>query len=56
MFKDNFIDMMSLIRNADGSIRLFTDNNMYLTQDGIHFTKAGAKYYAERLDVWQYLK
>lgn len=55
-FQDNFIDMMTPVLEKDGSIRLFTDDNMLITQDAIHLTKAGAKMYAEKLDVWQYLQ
>lgn len=56
MFKDNFIDMMTPIKDANDSIRLFTDNKMLITQDGLHLTKAGAKMYADKLNVWQYFK
>lgn len=55
-FKDNFIDMMAPITQKDGTVRLFTKDKMLITQDGIHLTKAGAKMYAEKLDVWQYFK
>lgn len=56
MFKDNFIDMMTPIKDANGSIRLFTNDKMLITQDGIHLTKAGAKMYADKINVWQYFK
>lgn len=56
LFKENFIDMMTPIMKADGSIQLFTEDQLLITEDGIHLTKAGAKMYAEKLDVWQYLK
>lgn len=56
LFAENFIDMMAPITEKDGSIRLFTDDKMLITQDGIHLTKAGAKLYAQKLDVWKYLK
>ena len=55
-FKDNFIDMMAPIIQKDGTVRLFTKEKMLITQDGLHLTKAGAKMYAEKLDVWQYFK
>lgn len=55
-FKDNFIDMMTPVMEKDGTVRLFTDDNMLITQDAIHLTKAGAKMYADKLNVWQYLK
>ena len=56
LFANEFIDMMAPIMKKDGSIRLFTDENKLITQDGVHLTKAGAKLYAEKLNVWQYLE
>ena len=48
--------MMAPIIQKDGTVRLFTKEKMLITQDGVHLTKAGAKMYAEKLDVWQYFK
>lgn len=56
LFKDNFIDMIEPIIEKDGTIRLFTDKEKLITQDGIHLTKAGAKLYADKLNVWQYFE
>lgn len=55
LFGSHFIDMMEPIKEKDGSIRLFTDDRMLISEDGIHLTKAGAQLYAEKLDVWKYL-
>ncbi len=54
LFKENFIDMMTPIMEKDGSIKLFTDDKMLITEDGIHLTKAGANLYAEKLNIWRY--
>lgn len=55
-FKDNYIDMMEPLKTKNGKFRIFTDDKKLITGDGIHLTKAGAKFYADKLDVWQYLK
>lgn len=56
IFRDNFIDMITPISGEDGKIKLFTDDKKLITIDCVHLTKAGAKLYAEKLNVWQYLK
>lgn len=47
---DNYIDMISLIQNDEGFIPIFTDDNMFISQDCRHLTKAGARYYATLVD------
>ena len=56
IFKNRFIDVMAPVTAQDSSIILFTEDKKLITQDGLHLTKAGAKMYAEKLDVWQYFK
>ena len=56
IFKNRFIDVMAPVTASDSSIILFTEDKKLITQDGVHLTKAGAKMYAEKLDVWQYFK
>lgn len=56
IFKNRFIDVMAPVTASDSSIILFTEDKKLITQDGLHLTKAGAKMYAEKLDVWQYFK
>lgn len=53
-FEGNYIDMMAPLKSKDGKIRLFTDDEKLITGDGIHLTKDGAKFYANKLNVWQY--
>ena len=45
-WQDNYIDMLSYVRKSDGSIRVFSNNNTFISQDCAHLTKEGAKYYA----------
>lgn len=42
--------MIDLVQNSDGSIPIFTDDNMFISQDCRHLTEAGAKYYAKLVD------
>lgn len=55
-FPNHYIDMMSPIKVDDSTINIFTEDNKLISQDCLHLTKAGAQMYAEKLDVWQYLK
>lgn len=50
-FRGMYINMMDSIRNADGSINIFTPDKKLISHDGLHLTKAGAKRYAELIDV-----
>ena len=56
LFGERYIDMMSPIKVDNANIAIFTSDNKLISQDCLHLTKAGAQMYAEKLDVWQYLK
>lgn len=45
-----YIDFIQLSSLADGSIRVFTDDNKYISQDCLHLTQDGAKWYAQKID------
>lgn len=47
---NNYIDMIRLIQIDDGVIPVFTDDNMFISQDCRHLTEAGARYYATLVD------
>lgn len=49
-WSDNYIDMMAPVTEADGTVHVFTDDNMFISQDTEHLTEAGAKYYARMID------
>ena len=53
-WKDNYIDMISLVENQNGTIKVFTDDKKYISQDCRHLTIAGAKYYAKIID-WNHI-
>lgn len=50
VYGNHYIDMLSPL--LDGNrIRVFTDNNYYISQDCRHLTQQGAKYYSRILDL-----
>ena len=51
VYGDHYIDMIGPLTNKDGMIRVFTDDNYYISQDCKHLTKQGAKYYSKILDL-----
>lgn len=46
-----YIDFIAPVLKPNGEVRIFTDTNMYISQDCRHLTEAGAKYYAKLLDL-----
>lgn len=40
---------------TEGRIRVFSDSNMYISQDTKHLTQGGAQYYAKILDLKEIL-
>lgn len=57
MFGDHYIDMLTPAMADDGiHLRAFTDERLLISQHTMHFTPAGARFYAGKLNVWQYLK
>ncbi len=48
--RDVFVDVQALLCGQDaGSCRVFTPDDALLSYDGAHLTRAGARYYGERL-------
>ena len=56
IFGESYIDMMTIIKDERGNYPHFTPDYHLYSEDGIHLTKAGAKEYAKRLNVIQYIK
>ena len=50
-YGDHYIDMIGAVQNKDGSIRVFTDDKHFISQDCRHLTEYGAKYYAKIIDL-----
>lgn len=45
-----FIDMIAMVQQPNGNVRVFTDDGMFISQDCRHLTKAGTQYYAKLID------
>ena len=49
-YPDIYIDMIEMVRQQDGKVRVFSDDGRFISQDCRHLTKAGAQYYAKLMD------
>ena len=47
---DHYIDMIAAVSSGK-QVRVFTDTNMFISQDTKHLTQAGAEYYARILEL-----
>ena len=54
LYAGNFIDLISLVQQPDGRVRVFTDDGRFISQDCRHLTQAGAQYYAQLIDWGQF--
>ena len=46
-WKDHYVDLLSLVLQADSTIPVFTRDNHFITYDGMHLTPSGARFYAK---------
>lgn len=46
-----YIDLIGLVMDKNGTVPVFTPNSQFISQDGRHFTHAGAVFFAETLDL-----
>ncbi len=51
LYNNHYVDMIDVVRVDDRQVRVFTDEHMFISQDCKHLTKAGAQFYAERIDI-----
>ena len=56
VFQNHFIDMMATLKTRDNSSLLFTPEGKLISHDGLHLTRAGAKFIASKLDIDSYFK
>lgn len=47
---DHYISLLSHVKNDDGTVNIFTDENKFLSYDCYHLSPAGARYFAEKVD------
>ncbi|MGM9777837.1 MAG: acyltransferase family protein, partial [Prevotella sp.] len=55
-YSDIYIDMIEMVRQPDGKVRVFSDDGRFISQDCRHLTKAGAQYYASLFEWERFLK
>lgn len=51
IYAHRFIDLMAPVLVGAARVRVFTDDHKYISQDCRHLTQAGAKFYAEKIDI-----
>ncbi len=51
IYRDHFVDMMEPVMIDETHARVFTDEKKYISQDCLHLTEEGAKYYARVLSL-----
>ena len=51
MYGENFIDLISIVEVEDEKVRVFTDCGKFISSDCRHLTKAGAKFFANKLSL-----
>lgn len=51
-YGERFLDIMGFVTDG-GLVRVFTPDGRFISADGKHLTRFGAKYFAERID-WNY--
>lgn len=54
-YSDRFLDMMSMVSDKTGRIRVFTPDHKFISADCKHLTKDGARYLAGMIDWEKYL-
>ena len=47
---ENYINFIQLALTDSNSVRVFTDEGKFISQDCYHLTPAGAKWYAKQID------
>lgn len=51
IFGEGFINMMDVIKDGSGQYNIFTPEHKLISHDGLHLTRAGARYYAHKLNI-----
>lgn len=50
-----YIDLIEMVRQPNSKVRVFSDDGKFISQDCRHLTKAGAKFYANRINWNRFL-
>lgn len=50
LYGERFLDMMAMVTDDSGLVRVFTPERRFISADGKHLTAAGARFYAEKIE------
>ena len=50
-YQDHYIDLLELVTDESGKVRVFTEDGRFLSQDCRHLTQFGAQFFAAKLDL-----
>ena len=55
-FDGMYINLMDSICDSDGRLSMFTPDKKLISHDGLHLTRAGAKMFADCINVQRIIK
>lgn len=55
-YANDYIDLIAIAKASDGNVRVFSNDGRFISQDCRHLTRAGAQFYALKIDWNQYYK
>lgn len=50
-WSNNYIDLIEITKDINGEVPVFTSEGKFISPDGVHLTKAGAKFFAQKLNI-----
>ena len=53
---EQYIDILKVLTTEDGRVRIFSDDNRYISYDMHHLARAGAQYLSRELELDKYLQ
>ena len=56
IYGERYLDLISFVDKEEGRVRVFSDDNMYISADCGHLTHGGACFYGKLIDWNKYLK
>lgn len=56
IWENRLIDLMSYVTDEKGLVKVFTDDKKFISQDTLHLTQAGAKYFAKLTQIGNMIK
>lgn len=55
LYSDIYVDMIEPVSDSNCKVRVFSDDGKFISQDCLHLTQAGARYYAKIIDWSRFL-